>query len=181
MVVMRVVDRLINKAQVVVPMERQIQGLHLFQRAKRLMVDDGQPRFEASEIPDVADLDLTEIDVSNPFLWRQGQWQPYFARLRDEAPVHFRADSAFGPFWSVTRYDDIVSVDKDFQTFSAEPQIILARRPKDSISRCSSRWTRRATTSNAPRFRRCRSAESGGDGGPDSFAGPGCPRRAAGG
>ncbi len=130
MVVMRVVDRLINKAQVVVPMERQIQGLHLFQRAKRLMVDDGQPRFEASEIPNVADLDLTEIDVSNPFLWRQGQWQPYFRRLRDEAPVHFRADSAFGPFWSVTRYDDIVTVDKDFQTFSAEPQIILGTPPE---------------------------------------------------
>lgn len=114
----------------VVPMERQIQGLHLFQRAKNLVVGDRQPRFAESELPDVSDLDLTEIDVSNPFLWRQGQWRPYFRRLRDEAPVHFRAESAFGPFWSVTRYDDIVTVDKDFETFSAEPQIILGAPPE---------------------------------------------------
>jgi len=127
---MRVRDTIITKTQAVVPMERQIQGLHLWQRAKRLVVDDGQPHFSEAPIPDVTDLDLTEIDVSNPFLWRQGAWEPYFRRLRDEAPVHYRADSAFGPFWSVTRYDDIVRVDKDFETFSAEPQIILGAPPE---------------------------------------------------
>ena len=127
---MRVRDTIITKAQAVLPMERQIQGLHLWQRAKRLVVDDGQPHFTESPIPDVADLDLTDIDVSDPFLWRQGAWEPYFRRLRDESPVHYRADSAFGPFWSVTRYDDIVRVDKDFETFSAEPQIILGAPPE---------------------------------------------------
>lgn len=111
-------------------MERQIQGLHLYQRAKKLMVGDRQPRFAESALPDVSELDLTDIDVSNPFLWRQGRWQAYFQRLRDEAPVHFRAHSAFGPFWSVTRYDDIVAVDKDFETFSAEPQIVLGAPPE---------------------------------------------------
>lgn len=55
---------------------------------------------------------------------------PYFQRLRDEAPVHFRSSSAFGPFWSVTRYADIVAVDKDFDTFSASPQIILGSPPE---------------------------------------------------
>ncbi|MBY6349576.1 cytochrome P450/oxidoreductase [Rhodococcoides corynebacterioides] len=127
---MRVRDTIITKAQAVVPMERQIQGLHLWQRAKRLVVDDGQPHFTESPIPDVAGLDLTDIDVSDPFLWRQGAWESYFRRLRDESPVHYRADSAFGPFWSVTRYDDIVRVDKDFETFSAEPQIILGAPPE---------------------------------------------------
>ncbi|WP_299575030.1 cytochrome P450/oxidoreductase [uncultured Williamsia sp.] len=127
---MRVLDQVRNKAQATIPMERQIQALHLAQRAKKLVVGDGQPRFTEAEIPDVADLDLTQIDVSNPFLWRQQQWQPYFARLRDEAPVHFQANSAFGPYWSVTRYDDIVQVDKDFETFSAEPQIILGAPPE---------------------------------------------------
>lgn len=127
---MRVLDRVIQKTQAVVPMERQIQGLHLAQRAKRLVVGDSQPRFVESDIPDVRDLDLTEIDVANPFLWRQGQWQPYFKRLRDEAPVHFRADSPFGPYWSVTRYDDIMTVDKDFETFSAEPQIVIGDPPE---------------------------------------------------
>ncbi|GAA1881294.1 cytochrome P450/oxidoreductase [Williamsia serinedens] len=127
---MSVRDQVINKAQATVPMERQIQALHLFQRAKKLVVGDRQPHFSESDIPDVSDLDLTAIDVSDPFLWRQGRWEAYFRRLRDEAPVHFRSDSAFGPFWSVTRYDDIVTVDKDFETFSAEPQIIIGAPPE---------------------------------------------------
>ncbi|MGU3437678.1 cytochrome P450/oxidoreductase [Actinomycetes bacterium M1A6_2h] len=127
---MRVLDKVVTRAQAVIPMQRQIQGLHLYQRAKKRVVGDDQPHFHEGAIPDVADLDLTEIDVSNPFLWRQGHWESYFRRLRDESPVHFRADSPFGPFWSVTRYDDIVTVDKDFETFSAEPQIILGSPPE---------------------------------------------------
>ncbi|MGZ8178752.1 cytochrome P450 [Williamsia sp. SKLECPSW1] len=127
---MRVLDQVRNKAQATIPMERQIQALHLAQRAKKMVVGDGQPHFTEAEIPDVADLDLTQIDVSNPFLWRQQQWQPYFARLRDEAPVHYQSTSAFGPFWSLTRYEDIVQVDKDFETYSAEPQIILGAPPE---------------------------------------------------
>ena len=124
------VDRAVKQAQVTVPMQRQIQGLHLYQRGKRLVRGDVQPRFVETPLPDVEDLDLTEIDTSNPFLWRQGKWESYFRRLRDEAPVHFRAESPFGPFWSVTRYDDIVTVDKDFETFSAEPQIVLGSPPE---------------------------------------------------
>ncbi|GAA2062133.1 cytochrome P450/oxidoreductase [Williamsia deligens] len=127
---MSVRDQVFNKAQAIVPMQRQIQGLHLYQRAKKRVVGDDQPHFTESAIPDVSELDLTQIDVSDPFLWRQGQWEPYFRRLRDEAPVHFQSTSPFGPFWSVTRYDDIVTVDKDFETFSAEPQIILGAPPE---------------------------------------------------
>jgi len=127
---MSVLDQALNKAQAAVPMERQIQGMHLFQKAKRLVVGDKQPAFVEEEIPHVDDVALTEIDMANPFMWRQGQWLPYFRRLRDEAPVHFRADSAFGPYWSVTRYEDIVTVDKDFETFSAEPQIVIGTPPE---------------------------------------------------
>ena len=120
----------VRQAQTSVPMQRQIQALHLYQRTKRLAVGDGQPHFTEAPLPDVDELDLTEIDTSDPFLWRQGAWESYFRRLRDEAPVHFRAESPFGPFWSVTRYDDIVTVDKDFETFSAEPQIVLGSPPE---------------------------------------------------
>ncbi len=127
---MRALDQAINKAQSIIPMQRQIQSLHLFQKAKGVVVGDKQPAFVEEEIPHVDDVALTEIDMANPFMWRQGQWLPYFKRLRDEAPVHFRADSAFGPYWSVTRYDDIVAVDKDFETFSAEPQIVIGTPPK---------------------------------------------------
>ncbi|WP_182376671.1 cytochrome P450/oxidoreductase [Nocardioides sp. WS12] len=127
---MSVLDQVINKAQATIPMQRQVQGLHLFQKAKRLVLGDRQPVFVDEKIPDVDELALTEIDLSNPFLYRQGQWLPYAKRLRDEAPVHYQANSAFGPYWSVTRYDDIVTVDKDFERFSAEPQIVIGTPPE---------------------------------------------------
>ncbi|KAA1419359.1 cytochrome P450 [Nocardioides humilatus] len=127
---MGVLGQVINKAQATIPMDRQVQGLHLFQKAKKLVLGDNQPVFVDEAIPDVDELALTEIDVSNPFLYGQGQWQPYFKRLRDEAPVHYQANSAFGPYWSVTRYDDIMTVDKDFQRFSAEPQIVIGTPPE---------------------------------------------------
>ena len=127
---MSLLDQIITKAQATIPMERQVQGLHLFQKAKRRVVGDKQPVFVDEEIPDVDTVALTEIDVSNPFLYGQGQWLPYFKRLRDEAPVHFQASSPFGPYWSITRYDDIVTVDKDFETFSAEPQIVIGTPPE---------------------------------------------------
>ena len=127
---MSLLKKVIDKAQAKIPMERQIQGLHLYHKAKRLVVGDNQPDFVEERIPDVNEVALTDIDVSNPFLWRQGQWQPYFKRLRDEAPVHYQANSAFGPYWSVTRYDDIVTVDKDFETFSAAPQIVIGSPPE---------------------------------------------------
>ena len=127
---MSVLDQIINKAQASIPMDRQVRGMHLYQKAKRRVVGDNQPVFVEKKLPDVSELALTEIDVSNPFLYGQGKWHSYFKRLRDEAPVHYQANSAFGPYWSVTRYDDIVTVDKDFETFSAEPQIIIGVPPE---------------------------------------------------
>jgi cytochrome P450/ferredoxin-NADP reductase len=127
---MSILDQVLNKAQATIPMQRQIQGMQLFQKAKKLVVGGPELVFVEEEIPDVDDVELAEIDMANPFMWRQGQWLPYFRRLREEAPVHFRADSAFGPYWSVTRYEDIVTVDKDFETFSAEPQIVIGTPPE---------------------------------------------------
>ncbi len=63
--------------------------------------------------PDPYSLPLDEIDVSNPRLYQDDVIGPYFARLREEAPVHWCARSAYGPFWSITRYQDIVTVNAD--------------------------------------------------------------------
>jgi len=51
---------------------------------------------------------LAEIDVSDLDLWTTDTHWRYFERLRREDPVHYCAESAFGPYWSVTRFDDIV-------------------------------------------------------------------------
>ena len=37
---------------------------------------------------DPSSIPLDKIDVSDPRLYQQGIWQPYFERLRKEAPVH---------------------------------------------------------------------------------------------
>ena len=51
---------------------------------------------------------LDRLDPSNPAHFRDDVWQPYFARLRREAPVHYTAESMFGPFWSISTYKEIM-------------------------------------------------------------------------
>ncbi|MFD2580259.1 hypothetical protein ACFSTD_20120 [Novosphingobium colocasiae] len=68
-------------------------------------------------MPDPAELD--RLDVSRGSLWEANAWRPLFARLRAEEPVSFCPQSAFGPYWSITRYDDIVAVEGDAQTYSS--------------------------------------------------------------
>lgn len=68
----------------------------------------------------VANMPLEDIDVSRPELFSGDTWRPWFARLREEAPVHYLADSANGPFWSVTSHDLIKEIDTNHQVFSSE-------------------------------------------------------------
>ena len=86
---------------------------------------------QAIELPDALTMSLADIDVSDPRLLQQDAWRPFFARLRAEDPVHFQADSAFGPFWSITRFEDIVAVESDTATFSSEPAIVIDDLPED--------------------------------------------------
>ncbi len=53
------------------------------------------------------------IDVSDPKFYKDDTWRPLFARLRQQDPVHYCEASPFGPYWSVTRYDDIFQVELD--------------------------------------------------------------------
>lgn len=69
---------------------------------------------------DIANTPLDKIDISQPDLFMQDTWQPWFARLRQEAPVHYLSDSANGPFWSVTSHRYIKEVDTNNEVFSSE-------------------------------------------------------------
>jgi cytochrome P450 len=66
---------------------------------------------------------LDRIDVSQPELFRTNSFWPYFERLRREDPVHYCADSAYGPYWSVTKYADIMHVDTHHQIYSSEAHL----------------------------------------------------------
>ena len=63
---------------------------------------------------------LEAIDVSDPKLYQDDVWRPLFARLRREAPVHYCRHSRYGPFWSITRYQDIMAVELDHATYSSQ-------------------------------------------------------------
>jgi cytochrome P450 len=68
---------------------------------------------------------LDQIDPSDPELFETDTLWGYFERLRKEAPVHYCAESPDGPFWSITKYDDIVYVEKNPELFSSEPTIVI--------------------------------------------------------
>lgn len=124
-------DVVIEKVSATVPIHLQIKGVHLFQKAKRRVLNRPPfPEFIERPLPDVSTLKIQDIDVSNPFLYKQKLWQSYFKRLRDERPIHYQANSPFGAFWSITRYEDIVFVDKHHDLFSAEPFIVLGEPPE---------------------------------------------------
>ena len=63
---------------------------------------------------------LEDFHVGDPELFRTNTHWPWFERLRAEEPVHFCKDSEFGPYWSVTRYNDIMAVDTNHGVFSSE-------------------------------------------------------------
>ena len=124
--------KVINVTSKLVPMHLQIKALKILMKVKKKALGSSRPQvnFVEATLPDVDSLAIEDIDTSNPFLYRQGQSDAYFKRLRDEAPVHYQKNSQFGPFWSVTRYEDILFVDKSYELFSSEPQIVLGDPPE---------------------------------------------------
>lgn len=79
--------------------------------------------------------DLAPINVSNPDLYQTDTWQEAFARLRAEDPVQYVPESPFGPYWSVVRYKDIMTVELDAKTYSSELGGITIRDVPDEVKR----------------------------------------------
>ena len=65
-------------------------------------------------------LSLDQLDPAHPSLFEHDKFWPYFERLRAEDPVHYCADSMSGPYWSVTKYRDIMHVDTHPDVFSSD-------------------------------------------------------------
>ena len=63
---------------------------------------------------------LEDIDVSNPYLYQEDTWAGFFARLRRDDPVHFVNSPMYGPYWSATRYRDIMTVDTSHHIYSSD-------------------------------------------------------------
>jgi cytochrome P450/nitrite reductase/ring-hydroxylating ferredoxin subunit len=61
------------------------------------------------------DVDLTDLDV-----WERGVPYDWLALLRREAPLHWQPEEEGSGFWVLTRYEDVVRVAKEWETFSSE-------------------------------------------------------------
>ncbi|MCB1693954.1 MAG: cytochrome P450 [Pseudomonadales bacterium] len=72
---------------------------------------------------------MEALDVSDSRLYQRDAWRPYFARLRAEDPVHYTAESPFGPYWSITRFADIMHVESKHEIFSSFPTIAIGDSP----------------------------------------------------
>ena len=77
-------------------------------------------RAEAAAAP------LDTLDMSDASRFQNDTFWPYFERLRKEAPVHYCANSPYGPFWSITKYNDIMAVDTNHKVFSSGDGITLS-------------------------------------------------------
>src|SRR5215467_8556369 len=77
---------------------------------------------------------LNKIDVSDPKLYQDDVWYPYFARLRRDDPVHWCENGMYGSYWSVTKYKDIMHVETHHQIYSSEAKhggISITDRPAE--------------------------------------------------
>jgi cytochrome P450 len=74
---------------------------------------------------------LADLNPAQPELFQSNTMWPIFERLRKEDPVHFTAESEYGPYWSITKYNDIMAVDTNHQVFSSEGGITIATQDGD--------------------------------------------------
>jgi cytochrome P450 len=82
-----------------------------------MMAADAARKAEARERAYATPLDQFHVHEIEHFtsdtLW------PWFERLRAEDPVHYTAESEYGPYWSITKYADIVACESDVARLSS--------------------------------------------------------------
>ncbi|HUO13024.1 MAG TPA: cytochrome P450 [Caulobacteraceae bacterium] len=81
--------------------------------------DPAQARSDAYAQP------LETLNPAQSSLFQADAIWPYFERLRREDPVHFTPDGDFAAHWSITKYNDIMTVDTNHDVFSSEGGITL--------------------------------------------------------
>lgn len=69
---------------------------------------------------------LDQLNPAQPELFQADAHWAMFERLRKEDPVHYTAEHEFGPYWSITKYNDIMAVDTNHEVFSSEGGITIA-------------------------------------------------------
>lgn len=66
---------------------------------------------------------IEDFHPGAPRLFRNDTLWPYFERLRKECPVHYCTNAPIEPYWSITRYNDIMHVDTNHGVFSSDVRL----------------------------------------------------------
>ena len=76
-------------------------------------------------VTDPYSIPLEEINVLDGRLFQQDIHWEHFKRLREEDPVHLNESPVIGRYWSLTKFEDIMFVDKNHDLFSSASGIAL--------------------------------------------------------
>ena len=66
-----------------------------------------------------------KIDLWDPQSFAHGHPLAQYDWLRANAPVHYQQEPGGPGFWAVTRFQDVWDVDRNFQSYSSEPTIMI--------------------------------------------------------
>ena len=67
-------------------------------------------------------MQLSDVDLLDPDVFRTGQHHEMFRLLRAEDPVHWSEEPGGSGFWSITRHADLIEVNREPQRFSSAEQ-----------------------------------------------------------
>ena len=98
--------------------------------------EEESPRFRSvfltADAPPIIDdpyaVPIEDINPVDPRLFQQEIFWEHFRRLRREDPVHLNELENTGRYWSVTKFEDIMYVDKHHELFSSASGIALGPR-----------------------------------------------------
>ena len=66
--------------------------------------------------------DVAPVDLSDSRSYVAGVPHAWLAHLRRHDPVHWQDEPGGPGFWAITRYDDCVTVNRDYERFSSAAQ-----------------------------------------------------------
>ena len=76
---------------------------------------------------------LEELDPSHWDFFEYGVAPKVLGRLRREAPVHRCERSRNGPYWSITRFEDVRTIELDPRRFSSDGTVSIVDRPFEHV------------------------------------------------
>jgi cytochrome P450 len=79
-------------------------------------------------VVDPYSIPIEQVNVIDGRLFQQDVHWEHFKRLREEDPVHFNELPGIGRYWSITKFEDIMYIDKNHDLFSSAQGITLGPR-----------------------------------------------------